>query len=146
MEKIWIKKELYILNYEFLKFMPFFNFYSIFYLIFINIFFAKITKKGNFLPAGADVVSGSSDELTRGTRVRRGAEATWQCRGWPTRGPGGAQGGHMAGGHASARVHVAARVGRHVAGEVGRWRALGYSGPWLGIGGGNAYAVLRPTI
>ena len=25
-------------------------------------------------------------------RVRRGAEATWQSRGWPTRGAGGAQG------------------------------------------------------
>ena len=26
MEKIWIKKELYILSYEFLKFMAFFRF------------------------------------------------------------------------------------------------------------------------
>ena len=25
-------------------------------------------------------------------QVRRGAEATWQSRGWPTRGAGGAQG------------------------------------------------------
>ena len=32
--------------------------------------------------------------MARGTtaRVRRGAEATWQSRGWPTRGAGGAQG------------------------------------------------------
>ena len=27
MEKIWIKKELYILNYEFLKFYAFFDFF-----------------------------------------------------------------------------------------------------------------------
>ena len=32
--------------------------------------------------------------MTRGTtaRMRRGAEATWHGRGWPTRGAGGAQG------------------------------------------------------
>ena len=51
--------------------MHFFYFYLIFYLIFINIFFTKIAKKGNFLPAGADVVSGSSDELTRGAQDHR---------------------------------------------------------------------------
>ena len=42
MEKIWIKKELYILNYEFMKFYAFFRF---FYLIFIYIFLIKIGKK-----------------------------------------------------------------------------------------------------
>ena len=36
MEKIWIKKELYILSYEFLKFMPFSDFNLIFKLIFIK--------------------------------------------------------------------------------------------------------------
>ena len=44
----------------------------------------------------------------------------------------------------STRVHVGARVGRHVASEVERWRAHGYSGPWLGIRGGNALALNRP--
>ena len=35
MEKIWIKKELYILNYEFMNFYAFSDFfYLIFYLIF----------------------------------------------------------------------------------------------------------------
>ena len=34
MEKIWIKKELYILNYEFLKFYAFFQFLYNFKLIF----------------------------------------------------------------------------------------------------------------
>ena len=72
MEKIWIKKELYILNYEFLKFMSFF---SDFYLIFINIFFTKIAKRG-YLPVGADVASGTGGELTRGAREHR-ADATW---------------------------------------------------------------------
>ena len=38
MEKIWIKKELYILSYEFLKFMSFFWFLFDFYLIFIKYF------------------------------------------------------------------------------------------------------------
>ena len=33
MEKIWIKKELYILNYEILKFYAFFDFYLIFSLL-----------------------------------------------------------------------------------------------------------------
>ena len=53
---------------------------------------------------------------------------------------------HVAGGHACPRVHVDARVGRHVAGAVGSWRAHGYSGSWLGIGGGNANALLHPNI
>ena len=66
-------------------------------------------KKG-LLPAGADVARGTT------ARVRRGAEATWQSRGWPTRGAGGhTRRGHVAGGHASTRVHVGARVGCHVA-------------------------------
>ena len=35
MEKIWIKKELYILNYEFLKFYAFFSIF----IWFINLIF-----------------------------------------------------------------------------------------------------------
>ena len=42
------------------------------------------------------MASGTSAQadVARGTtaRERRGAEATWQSRGWPTRGVGGAQG------------------------------------------------------
>ena len=34
----------------------------------------------------ADVAHGTT------TRVRRGAEATWQSRGWPTQGAGGVKG------------------------------------------------------
>ena len=69
--------------------------------------------------------------MARGTTawVRRGAEAMWQSHGWPAGGTSGAQGrGHMTSGHATTRVHVGARVGRHVAGKDGSRRAHGYSG------------------
>ena len=56
MEKISIKKELYILNYEFLNF---YTIFSDFYLIFNGIFkyfFSENHEKGEKLPA-ADVAS-----------------------------------------------------------------------------------------
>ena len=58
-----------------------------------------------------------SRHVTHGTtaRVRRGSEATWHGRGWPTRGAEGARRGHVAKGHATTWVHVGACVGRHVA-------------------------------
>ena len=43
MEKIWIKKEFYILNYEFLKFCLF-----RFFILLLFIFFTKIVKKGGY--------------------------------------------------------------------------------------------------
>ena len=59
-------------------------------------FLIKITKKGIFTCLQSDVASGASwrADMARGTtaRGRRGAEATWQSHGWPTRGAGGAQG------------------------------------------------------
>ena len=62
----------------------------------MNISLFKSQKKGIYLPAGADVASGTGwrADMERGTsaRMRRGAEATWQGREWPTRGPCGAQG------------------------------------------------------
>ena len=61
---------------------------------------------------------------------------------WPTRGAGGADAWQ----EATRTVHVGARVGRHVAGEVRMWRAHGYSGPWLDFRGGNALGVIRPLI
>ena len=52
------------------------------------------SRKRGVVTAGAAVVSGTGAQadVARGTtaRVRRGAEATWQSRGWPTRGAGGA--------------------------------------------------------
>ena len=53
-------------------------------------------KKGVYLPAGVDVVSGTGwrADVERGTTalMRRGTEATWQGSGWPARGAGGAEG------------------------------------------------------
>ena len=52
-------------------------------------------------------------EVVRETsaRMRRGTEATWQGRAWPTRGTGGADTWQEA-----TRVHADAHEGRHVAG------------------------------
>ena len=56
--------------------------------------------------------------------MRRGTEATWQGRAWPTRGAGGADMWQKA-----TQVHADARVGRHVAG--GRQvKGPRVSGPW----------------
>ena len=61
MEKIWIKKELYILSYEFLKFMSFFRFLFDFLL---SIFFIKIAKKGISYLQVMTWRSGPGGELT----------------------------------------------------------------------------------
>ena len=63
-------------------------------------------------------------------RMRRGTEATWQGRGWPTRGAGGAQGADTW--QEATRVHADAREGRHVALGGGGWQLEGpwVSGPW----------------
>ena len=71
-------------------------------------------------------------DVARGTtaRVRRGAEATWQSRRWPTRGVGGAQGANTS--QKATRVHESTRTpvwgatwheGRQVKGQRD-------SGPW----------------
>ena len=54
-------------------------------------------------------------DVARGTtaRMRRGTEATWQGRGWPTRGASGAQGADTW--QEATRVHADVREGRHVA-------------------------------
>ena len=96
MEKFWIKKELYILNYEFLKFYVFFPIF----IWYINlIFIQKFSKRGvTYLqaltwragPGGS--WCGAQDRL----EVRHGTEATWQS----PDGPHGAQWcWRMAGGH-----------------------------------------------
>ena len=91
MEKIWIKKELYILNYEFQKFIPFF---SDFYLIFIWFFYLLKSPKRGFITSSDDVVSRPRRraDVAHGTSawMRRRTEATWQSHGRPTRGAGGA--------------------------------------------------------
>ena len=67
--------------------------------------------------------------MERGTTalMRRGAEATWQGCGWPTRGAGGAQAANTW--QEATRVHADARVGCHVAEGVDIWRAHVLVGP-----------------
>ena len=57
-----------------------------------------------------DVARGRAD-VARGTSapMRRGTEATWQGRAWPTRGASGVDTWQVA-----KRVHADAREGRHV--------------------------------
>ena len=83
------------------------------------------SRKRGVLTAGADVASGTGwrADVARGTTVlmRRGTNATWQGSGWPARGAGGVEGADTwQEAMRSTRVHVGNRVGRHVAGEVGR--------------------------
>ena len=59
---------------------------------------------------GADVVRGTT------ARMRRGTEATWQGRVWPTRGTGGAHGANTW--QEAMRVHADARERCHVAGRL----------------------------
>ena len=63
--------------------------------------------------------------------MRRSTEATWQSPG----GPREAQAALTRGRRPRGRVHVGARVGRHVAGKAGRWRAHGNSGTLVRFSG-----------
>ena len=66
---------------------------------------------------------------------RRGWDAALRPRDRATGGPRGAQEAQRARTRGKRpRVHVGARVGRHVAGEVGIWRAHGLVGPSLEFG------------
>ena len=75
--------------------------------------------------------------MARGTtaRMRRGSEATWQGREWPTRGAGGAQGADTW--QEATRVHGSMRTpvwGATWHERVGIWRAHGLVGPGKMIG------------
>ena len=113
MEKIWIKKELYLENYEFLNILYFSDFYLRFKLIFYMSISLFKSQKGVYLPTGADVASGTGwrADVARGTtaRMRCGSEAMWQGRGWPTRGAGGAHGTYTW--QEATRVHASPRWG-----------------------------------
>ena len=65
---------------------------------------------------GADVARGTA------ARMRRGSEATWQGRGWPTRGVGGAQDANTW--QEATRVHAGPR-GRQCGAPPGRGSADG---------------------
>ena len=80
------------------------------------------------------MVSGASwhADVARGTSawMRHGGEATWQGRGWPTRGAGGAQGADTW--QEATRVHGSTRTpvwGATWQERVGRWRTHGLVGP-----------------
>ena len=76
------------------------------------------------------MANGEAGEPTCGAQVhramRRGSKATWQGRGWPTRGAGGARRGHVAKRHATTRVTWAPVWGAMW--QAGKWRAHGNSG------------------
>ena len=74
MEKIWIKKELYILNYEFMKFYAFSDFSLIFKLIFTDFFYLKSQKRGGYF--GPQASYADVARRRRGARDHR-ADATW---------------------------------------------------------------------
>ena len=61
-------------------------------------------------------------------RMRRGAEATWQSRGWPTRGAGGTQGAATWQGATRPHGSMWAPVWGATWQRVGRWRADGIMG------------------
>ena len=92
MEKIWIKKELYNLRYDFLKFLCLFPNLMWFYIWFLEVFSIKKREKKEFTNLQADVASGSWRGARGGRRdardqlgLRRGTEATWQRPGGPLR-------------------------------------------------------------
>ena len=99
-----------------------------FFLIFTLIFSYLKSQKGDFLPVGDDMASGARwrADVAHGTtaQMRRHTKATWQGRGWPTRGAGGAHRAWTRGRRprVSTQVHADARMGRHV---VGGWQVKG---------------------
>ena len=118
MEKFWIKKELYILIYEFLKFYALFLNLIWFFIWFLEVFSIKNRKKGYYLQV--DVASGPrrAADVARGTasgcdtalrpRGRARVARTGRRRHIVARPRGRRPRDHV--------VHVGARVGRHVAG------------------------------
>ena len=141
MEKIWIKKHLYIWSYEFLSLYPFLDFYFIFLNFTKCILSLKNRKKWGFIrrTAGLTWHTGARKTDWRGTRDPRGCnaahKATWQSRASPHE----AQVAHRARTRGrrprgSTQVHADAREGRHVVRRVGEWRAHGLVGPGYRIG------------
>ena len=99
MEKIWIKKELYYLRYDFLKFLCLFSNLMRFYIWFLEVFSIKKREKKGFTNLQADVASGSWRGARDQLGLRRGTEATWQRPGSRAGGALGAPSGRMTRGH-----------------------------------------------
>ena len=95
--------------------MNFWSLYLFFWFLFdfYKVFLLKKSQKGGFLPAGADVASGSWRGARDHLQVRRSTEATWQSPG----GPREAQVVLTRGRRPPGRAHADAREGRHVACE-----------------------------
>ena len=134
MEKIWIKKELYILSYELLKFVSFSNFYLIFIWFLLSIFFIKIAKKGISYLQVMTWRAGPGGELTWRTGPPRGCNAALRPHGRVVGVPREAQVAHRTRTRGrrprvSTQVHADACVGRHVAMGANIWRAHGLVGP-----------------
>ena len=88
MEKIWGKKELYKLSYEFLNFMEFFGFYFDFSGIFPDLILLEKWQKGFDLSSGTRRV-----DVAHGRHVAGPREPTWmptwseRSSGWQVMGP-----------------------------------------------------------
>ena len=128
MEKIWIKKELYILSYEFFKFMSLFRFLNEF---FIKFSYFKKSQKGGTYPQMLTWRAGPAGELMWCAGPLRGCDVALRPRGRATGGPRKAQVAHRArtrGRRPRMSTRTPVRVPR---GERG-WRVKGprVSGPW----------------
>ena len=112
MEKIWIKKELYILNYEFMKFYAFFWLFIWFLFI---LFFTKISKKGITYLQMLTWRAGptASWHVERGTI--HGYDVALRPHGRAMAGPRESQVALTRGRRPWGWVHADAREGRHVA-------------------------------
>ena len=87
-------------------------------------------EKGVYLLQELTWRVGPALELTWHAGPPRGCDTTLRPRGRAAGGPCEAPEAHRARTHGRRpRVHADARVGCHVAGAVGSWRAHGYSGP-----------------
>ena len=135
MEKIWIKKELYILNYEFLKFYAFFRFLYNFKLIFpyLN------RKKGGIL-------------VHRTQWLTLHAYLTWRELTWHAGPPHGCDAalrprGRVAGGPHEVQVaHKTRTPGRRPSGPRGSTWAPVWGATWqVGLADGGPTGIVGPS-
>ena len=123
MDKIWIKKELYLENYEFMNILYFSDFYLRFKLIFLSIFpYLNHKKEFTYLQV-LTWRAGLAGKLMWRAGPPRGCDAALRPRHRAAGGPHEAQEVHKAWTRGrrprvSTRVHVGACVGRHMVGGL----------------------------
>ena len=132
--KFGLKRSCIFKVMNFWNFCPFSDFYLIFKLIFMNISLFKSRKKGFTYLQVLTWRARPAGELTWHAGPPHGCDVALRPRGRAASGPHEAHVAHRAWTRGrrprvSTRVHVGTRVGRHVAGEVDRWRAHGLVGP-----------------